>query len=97
VETDAHVQPVIASFPNPLGYRRQTLNTKPKSRRCERSAAAQEPEFEVMDGRASLAMTQPMDCRASLAMTQPMDCRASLAATARLRFTLGNCRHNEGY
>jgi hypothetical protein len=58
VKTDAHVQPVIASFPNPLGYRRQTLNTKPKSRRCERSAAAQEPEFEVMDGRASLAVTK---------------------------------------
>ncbi len=28
-----------------------------KRRRCERSAAVQEPEFEVMDGRASLAMT----------------------------------------
>ncbi len=28
-----------------------------KRRRCERSAAVQEPELEVMDGRASLAMT----------------------------------------
>ncbi len=47
----------MASFPNPAGYRTLTLNNRSKRRRCERSAAVQEPELAVMDGRTSLAMT----------------------------------------
>ncbi len=53
-----------------------------RSRHCERSAAVHGPEFAVMDGRATLAMTAGIDGRDVLAMTAGIDGRDVLAMTS---------------